>query len=53
MTTIDKDSINQRTNNRHLLRRFCARGPVPVQSNPAYIMLIAILLTDSSASLDL
>lgn len=44
MTTIDKDSINQRTNNRHLLRRFCARGPVPVQSNPAYIMLIAIYL---------
>lgn len=43
MTTIDKDSINQRTNNRHLLRRFCA-GARAVQSNPAYIMLIAIYL---------
>ena len=45
MTTIDKESINQRTNNQHLLRRFCAGGRA-VRNNPVYILLLtAYLLT--------
>ena len=43
MTTIDKGSINQRTNNQHLLRRFCA-GAHAVQNKPIYILLLATYL---------
>lgn len=43
MTTIDKESINQRTNNQHLLRRFCA-GAHAVQNKPIYILLLATYL---------
>ena len=43
MTTIDRDSIHQKTNNKHLLRHFCA-GARAVQHNPLYIMLLAIYL---------
>lgn len=43
MTTIDKESINQRTNKQHLLRRFCT-GVRAVRNNPIYILLLAAYL---------
>ena len=41
MTTTSKETIQNKTNNRHLLRRFCA-GVVAAVTNPINLLLLAI-----------
>lgn len=41
MTTTSKETIQNKTNNRHLLRRFCV-GVVSVVTNPINLLLLAI-----------
>lgn len=43
MTTTDKDTIRRKTDNRHLLRRFCA-GASAVKNAPTKLMLLVIYL---------
>lgn len=43
MTTENRDTINRRTENRHLLRRFCV-GVEKVKNNPSLRILMAALL---------
>lgn len=43
MTTTSKETIQNKTNNRHLLRRFCA-GVVSLTTNPINLLLLTIYI---------